>query len=70
MHKVGFRTLSFLHALLYSVRELAGTLEVQLNEELCIMLSAFACVKHSRKIMPANSIYRQMYAVLVFLVFL
>lgn len=55
-----------LHALLYSVGELEATLEVQLNKNPCIMLSAFVCVKHSRKIMPTNSIYRQMYAVLVF----
>lgn len=61
MHKVAFHALSFLHALLYSVRELEScSLEVQLNKDLCIMLSAFACVKHNRKIMPASSIYRQM----------
>lgn len=58
MHKVVFCTHSFLHALLYSVRELEATLEVQLNKDMCIMLSAFACMKHSRKILPASPIYK------------
>lgn len=66
MHKVEFCACSFLHALLYIVRELEATLEVWLNKDLCIMLSAIVYVRHSRKIMPASSIYRQMYAVLVF----